>query len=167
MIKSIQKKKVGEKGSGLKELVKKGSSVGELLDLARKSSTKVVGESKISDKVLSDLVDIGVSFDVVQKRMAADFKIVKEILLFYSKKHKIAIHEGEAGTANVKPKTISYVNPKKLLARMVVLGKKKLFFGVIKVGITEAKKYLGSVEIDAIADTDTEKYGSISFKAKK
>lgn len=116
---------------------------------------------------LGCIVDDGVELDVAEKKAKKELAPIKEMLLAYSKNRKEKRHAGFKGFALIKRKTSSSISPKDLLKYLINVDKKKLFMSLIKVGVTDAKKFLGEEALKDILKVETDDYGKVEFKGTK
>ena len=142
----------------------KQRSVSELLTIAKQEEK--LGEYLTEEEVLA-AIDAGGELDLSQKQMAADVKLLKDMVMTHARKNKWKTKVGERCSCTIKPSSSTIINPAKMLSLLVKLGKKKLFDTVFKVQITAAKDFLGKEEIKDISQTETEEFGSASFKSMK
>ena len=116
---------------------------------------------------LGCLVDDAVELDTTEKKAKKELELIKPVLLAYAIERKEKRFAGFKGFANIKKKTSSFISPKDLFQYLVKCDKKKLFYDLIKVGITDAKKFLGEEALKDITKVETKEYGSVSFKENK
>ena len=74
---------------------------------------------------------------------------------------------GKNAKCKIGPSTTAVVGVKPFLALLKRLGKVALVPDLLKVKITEAKKYLGEIALEDVTDSQTEPYGSVSLKPLK
>lgn len=116
---------------------------------------------------LGCLVDDGVKSNAAEKKAKGDLALIKPVLLAYAIERKEKRLSGFQGLAKITKKTSSFIAPKDLLQYLIKCDKKKLFYDLIKVGITDAKKFLGEEALKDIIKVETKEYGSVSFKENK
>lgn len=130
-----------------------------------------IKESKIFDKLkideIGEVVSDGVTLDLDMKQADKELTLIKPFLLAYAKHKKEKRFAGIVGFAEIKKKTSSFISPKDLLQYLVKCDKKNLFYALIKVGITDTKKFLGEEALKEIIKVETKEYGSVSFKENK
>jgi hypothetical protein len=91
--------------------------------------------------------------------------IEKEILKF-AEEHKVTTVDGIKFEAEVRGKTTNEIPPKKLHDMLVKQKKKAIFFDLVKVRLTDAKKVLGEVMIKPIMVSTLNKYNKIVVQRK-
>lgn len=121
----------------------------------------------ITKEEIDSLLDVGVKLDGERKDLDGWVKKIKTILLEYAKDNSIREITSNISTAKISNTTHTNINPSKFVKLLKQLGKLNLFDKIMKVGITEAKKYIGLDDINSISDTATEEYGSVSIKNKR
>jgi len=131
----------------------------------KKSKREAIKDLSRTD--LGYIVDDGIQLSAISKKSEKLLDSIKELLLDYSKLKKEKVHVGSHGFANIGPTSSSSIEPKKLLEFLTKVGKKNLFLGLIKVNVTDAKKFLGEDAIKSILDTTSKEYGSVKFKVSK
>lgn len=137
----------------------------DLLLRYKKKEKGLLDSIKLDD--LGFLIDDAFEFDAMEKKGEKGLDVIKPLLLAYAKHKKEKQLAGFKGFAVVKQKTKSFISPKDLLQYLIKCDKKKLFYDLIKVGITDAKKFLGEEALKDITKVETKEYGSISLKENK
>jgi hypothetical protein len=104
----------------------------------------------------------------VTKRTESEFKELSEKILAYAKANKKKWIEGTRAAVEVKPLTSSSIDPKALLSYLKRAGSLAMFFGLVKVGITEAKKSLGEkvLKNNGVLTESTNEYAGLNVKGR-
>lgn len=122
---------------------------------------------RLSLEDIALMVDDGVLADTIKKDSDKETERIKGFILAYAKYKKSKLFAGVSGVATIGKKSSSFIAPKDLLEYLTRADKRKLFFDLIKVGISDAKKYLGEASLKGILKVTEEAYGSVSFKKNK
>ena len=131
-----------------------------------KSSPKGRTESKAEVSIM-ELIDNAYEWDVEKKRFDAKVKEAKIILLAHAKQNEWKEKMGKNAKCKVGPSTKAEIGVKPFLSLLKKLGKVNLVPDLLKVKITDAKKYLGEIALEDVTDSQTEPYGSVSLKPLK
>jgi len=119
------------------------------------------------EQAIISMVDRAYELDVEQKKLAKELRELKDTLLKSAEKQGVREYAGNIATCRIGPKTTTEIGVKAFVKLLKDVGKGNLFADLLKVKITEAKRYLGEVVLEDIAEVTIEEYGSISFKPRK
>ncbi len=97
---------------------------------------------------------------------ATELKDIEAVVLKFAEKEKLTKVDGIKFEAEIKPKTTNSIPPKPLHDMLTKQKKKAIFFEIIKVQLTEAKKILGEVLLKPIMVSETNKFHKIVVKRK-
>jgi len=87
-------------------------------------------------------------------------------VLKFAKHNQVVVVDGIKFEAQIKSKTTSYIPPEALHKMLIKQKKKDVFFDIIKVQLTAAKKVLGEVMLKGIMKSDTDMYNKINVVRK-
>jgi hypothetical protein len=146
--------------------VRETQSMADLMQLIEVEKPEVIAKS-INERQLSFLIDTGAVHDKQQKKLEAEVKKIKAVLLEHARNNKWRSLAGENGSATIKPSTSTKITPSDLLRKLVSLGKKNLFDVCFKPRLAEAKEYLGKAELADISEVTVEEYGTVSLKVTR
>jgi hypothetical protein len=68
---------------------------------------------------------------------------------------------------SIKPRKTTEIQPDKLFKLVKELGKSNLFFELVKVRITEARKMIGEIHLSKIWDVTVEEWKTVTVKLRK
>lgn len=137
----------------------------EILKLYKAKDKKLFDSLALDD--LGVLIDDAFEFNTMEKKGKKGLELIKPFLLAYAKHKKEKRLAGFKGVVEIKKKSSSFIAPKDLLTYLIKCDKRKLFYDLVKVGITDAKKFLGEEALKDITKTETKEYGSVSLKENK
>jgi hypothetical protein len=110
------------------------------------------------------MVDEGFALNEKVKEGEKRLKEIRTELLKYAEDTNTKVLQGFLAKVEIRPTTSTEIEPGKLKALLTKMSKASLFYELLKVKITDAKKYLGEETLRPISKTTTEEYGSISYK---
>lgn len=122
---------------------------------------------ELTDLEIDVLVDAATELDIVGKECVATVKMAKAVLLQHAKTLKWKTRATDKSICKIGPNSSSEIGVKDLAKLLKKMEKSALFVDLVKVKITDAKKYLGEHSLAPITVTDTEEYGSVSLKSSK
>jgi len=131
-----------------------------------KNSSNGKTESKAEVSIM-ELIDNAYDWDVEKKKFDAKVKEAKIVLLAHAKQNEWKEKMGKNAKCKIGPSTVAEIGVKPFLSLLKKLGKVALVQDLLKVKITEAKKYLGEIALEDVTDSQTEPYGSVSLKPLK
>jgi len=143
-----------------KKKVGKGSEQIEKMD-----SNALMAQKELIE--MKNLVDVACTWDIKKKELDAKVKEAKSTLLNYAEEHEIKLISGKTAKCKIGPNTTSFIAIKPFLALLKKIGKTNLVPDLLKVKMTDAKKYLGEVVLEDIISSDTDEYGSVTLKPIK
>ena len=145
-----------------------------VMHLKQNEETKVKEKSKGNFKSkskewesLEELIDSAYEWDVEKKKFDAKVKEAKIILLAHAKQNEWKEKMGKNAECKIGPSTVAVIGVNPFLSLLKKLGKLNLVPDLLKVKITDAKKYLGEIALEDVTDSQTEPYGSVSLKPLK
>ena len=97
---------------------------------------------------------------------ATEMATIQTEVLKYAKEHGLKKVDGIQFEAEVKEKRTTSIPPEALHDMLAKQKKKKLFFDIIKVQLTEAKKVLGEVMLKPIVVSELDKFNKIKVLRK-
>ena len=128
------------------------------------SKGKTDNVAKVS---IVELIDIACEWDIEKKRLDAKVKEAKAILLANAKVTGWKEKMGKKAVCKIGPSTVAVIGVNPFLSLLKKQGKLNLVQDLLKVKITEAKKYLGEIALEDVTDSQTEPYGSVSLQPLK
>jgi hypothetical protein len=123
----------------------------------------------LTTKEQEGLIEFGGEQNQIKLQSEKDVKLIKEILLSNAKTSGELIGVSRSFKFGVSPKTTTEFGTATDLARILKKHKKmELFDDLVKVMVTDTKKYLGEQILieEGFMTTNTEKFGSTSIKKK-
>jgi len=145
-----------------------------VMHLKQKEETKEKTKNSLKGKTatvakvnIAELIDNAYEWDVEKKKFDTKVKEAKIILLAHAKQNEWKEKMGKNAKCKIGPSTTAVVGVKPFLALLKKLGKVALVPDLLKVKITDAKKYLGEIALEDVTDSQTEPYGSVSLKPLK
>ena len=140
---------------------------------ARKKEEQVTDEVMVMKKKVERYATIELLFGQKAeefKKATAGFTTemaqIQETVLKYAEENELSTVDGIKFEAEIKPKTTTSIPPKRLHDMLTKQKKKAIFFEIIKVQLTEAKKVLGQVMLKPITVSETNKFFKIVVKRK-
>ena len=159
MVRKVRvKQDEAEKGTA----AKKQRSPDELI-----RTVEVEAVETITDSELEALIDTATGWDMTAKSQAKKVKEAKELLLAHAKENSWKTRAGATGACKIGPSSKTTILATAFVRVLKKLGKIDLVDDLLGVKLGEAKKYVGSYELDPISEVDTEEYGTVSLKALK
>ena len=145
-----------------------------VMHLKQKEETKEKTKNSLKGKTatvakvnIAELIDNAYEWDVEKKKFDTKVKEAKIVLLAHAKQNEWKEKMGKNAKCKIGPSTTAVVGVKPFLALLKKLGKVALVPDLLKVKITDAKKYLGEIALADVTDSQTEPYGSVSLKPLK
>lgn len=112
----------------------------------------------------AEKVDRGRFLSASIKKMEDELEEIKKTLKAHAKKHTLLEIAGKKAVAKFSPTGWTSVDSLALFKKMKALKQKDKFWKLVKVQIGPAKKLLGEVVFEDIADTGSIPYNKITFK---
>lgn len=121
---------------------------------------------EVIDKEIYDLIDEGYKLDAEIKERKSRLEIIKISLLETAKLKGTKNLLGNKAEIVISPKKTISIEVKDLIVLAKKLGKKDAIFGMLKVAVTEVRKYIAPPDIEKISRVNIEEYGAIKFRKK-
>jgi hypothetical protein len=93
-------------------------------------------------------------------------KTLKEFIKKYCIQKDVKEINTKNAEANISPRTDTIIKPGAFIQLAKDMGKEKIISKVIKVSITEAKKYLPIADLDKISEKTVDEFGTLRIKGK-
>ena len=145
-----------------------------VMHLKQKEETKEKTKNSLKGKTatvakvnIAELIDNACEWDVEKKKFDTKVKEAKIVLLAHAKQNEWKEKMGKKAVCKIGPSTVAVIGVNPFLALLKKLGKVALVPDLLKVKITDAKKYLGEIALADVTDSQTEPYGSVSLKPLK
>jgi hypothetical protein len=117
---------------------------------------------------LAQVVDRAFALDREIKAKQEELKQSKETLKEQAKARGVKTLDGYESTIQFSDETSTYINPKTLYDFLLEAGfDKETFFGLVSVKAGEARKALGEVLLNEVAEESYKEYAKASLKKKK
>jgi len=133
-------------------------------ELVREKSVEI---ASLQEKEILALIEQGCTEDLERKRFDKRVKFAKSLLLGAAKAGEWKTKAAAMATCSIGGATTMEVGVKAFIKLLKKVGKIDLFESLLKVQIGEAKKYIGSADLEEIADIEHEEYGSVTLKPLK
>lgn len=167
MIKVKRNIRIGEKSVGGETLDPSKMTIQDVIHIATTEGVDGIDFTKLPHHVVEGIGNEGYLCDKMTKESGARVKILKLIALKCAKDLSAHKLRGGNGTANITKTTSSFIDPRDLLKLLIKLEKKNLFMDMVKVSLSDVRKYIAEDDLSSIMEVNVEEYGSVSFKPTK
>lgn len=117
---------------------------------------------------LAELIDRAYLLDVDIKQKSEELKGHKKTLKEQAEARGVKELEGHEGKINFSDEESTHIDPETLYHFLLDNGfSLENFFGMVKVQVSEAKKQLGNMLLDEVAEFSYKEYSKSSLKKKK
>lgn len=127
--------------------------------MARKTTV-----TKTEEFDLRALIDEGWELDNDMKAKKKRLEAIKAKLKDIGRKSGQTILPGHVHNVVFSPYTKTKVDAKKFYEHLVNAGKRIVFWSCISVLVGKAKEVMNEYDLDEITDSETDPYGTVSFK---
>ena len=119
----------------------------------------------MTPKEVKKMIDKGAKLDKQIKALEEDLNEIKKGLREYAEKHKLPMIHGSKFYVKFSPRSVTECDAKKLFDFLKRKKKSFLFWSLVKVQITEAKKMLGCEQFNKLSTVqELGKFYTVSFK---